>query len=124
MESPEHWFEDFGSAKLKSGRVIIELDRDFAKVVKLGGYHVFLTPEGDCGGLYVRSKRGKVFEVLEMQGGTSNVKFSYRVVGKRKDIKAHKRFEKADKSRMIYVGPRRQNLLRIRPIPRGLGKRG
>jgi hypothetical protein len=117
MESPEHWFEDFGSAKLKSGRVTIQLDRDFAKVVKLGGYHVFLTPEGDCQGLYVRSKRGKVFEVREMQGGTSNVKFSYRIVGKRKDIKAHQRFEKVNKSLMIPVGPRRPSLSRIRLIP-------
>ena len=123
MESPEHWFEDFGSAKLKRGRVMIELDKDFAKVVKLAGYHVFLTPEGDCQGLYVRSKRGKVFEVRETQGGTSNVKFSYCIVGKRKDIKAHQRFEKVDKSRMTFVGPRRPNLSLIRPIPRGHGKR-
>lgn len=94
---------------------MIELDKDFAKVV--GEYHVFLTPEGDCRGLYVQSKRGKVFEVREMQSGTSNVKFSYRIVGKRKDVKAHKRFEKVDKSRMIAVGPRRRNLSRIRLIP-------
>jgi hypothetical protein len=37
---------------------------------------VFLTPEGDCQGLYVR-KRGSRFEVRELQGGISNVAFSY-----------------------------------------------
>jgi hypothetical protein len=33
MESPEHWFEDFGSARLKGGRATVKLDVDFAKVV-------------------------------------------------------------------------------------------
>lgn len=95
MESPEHWFEDFGSARLTRGRATVKLDADFAKVVTLNGYRVFLTPEGDCQGLYVR-KRGSRFEVRELQGGTSNVAFSYRIVAKRKDIKRHTRFAKID----------------------------
>ena len=53
-----HWFEDFGAAKLKGGRTAVKLDADFAKVIKRGDYHVFLTPEGDCRGLYVRRKSG------------------------------------------------------------------
>ena len=97
MESPEHWFEDFGTAKLRRGRATVKLDADFAKVVRLTGYRVFLTPEGDCKGLYVR-KRGKSFEARELQGGTSSVAFSYRIVGKRKDIEGHKRFAKIDTS--------------------------
>src|SRR5262249_44099537 len=28
MESPDHWFEDFGSAKLKRGRAVVKLDAD------------------------------------------------------------------------------------------------
>jgi hypothetical protein len=95
MESPEHWFEDFGSSRLTRGRATVKLDADFSKVVKLNGYRVFLTPEGDCQGLYVR-RRGTSFEVHELQGGTSNVAFSYRIVAKRKDIKAHTRFAKID----------------------------
>jgi hypothetical protein len=95
MESPEHWFEDFGSARLTRGRATVKLDADFAKIVKLNGYRVFLTPEGDCQGLYVQ-RRGTRFEVHELQGGTSNVAFSYRIVAKRKDIKTHTRFAKID----------------------------
>jgi hypothetical protein len=57
---------------------------------------VFLTPEGDCQGLYVKSKGPKSFEVRELQEGTSGVRFSYRIVGKRKDITAHKRFGKIE----------------------------
>jgi hypothetical protein len=96
MESPDHWFEDFGSARLNRGRAMVKLDADFGKVVTLDGYRVFLTPEGDCKGLYVRSKRGASFEVRELQGGTSNVAFSYRIVAKRKDVKRHTRFARID----------------------------
>jgi hypothetical protein len=95
MESPEPWFEDFGSARLKHGRATVKLDADFAKVITLNDYRVFLTPEGDCQGLYVR-RRGQSFEVRELQGGTSSIAFSYRIVGKRKDVKGHKRFAKID----------------------------
>jgi hypothetical protein len=97
-------FEDFGSARLTRGRATVKLDADFARVVKLNGYRVFLTPEGDCQGLYVRSKRGTSFEVHELQGGTSNVAFSYRIVAKRKDIKAHTRFAKIDTTVPVPTG--------------------
>jgi hypothetical protein len=96
MESPDLWFEDFGAAKLRRGRATVKLDADFAKVIKRGDYHVFLTPRGDCRGLYVRSQSGASFEVRELAGGTSSVAFSYRIVGRRKDITRHKRFAKID----------------------------
>jgi hypothetical protein len=96
MESPDHWFEDFGTAKLKRGRATVKLDADFGKVIKRGDYHVFLTPRGDCRGLFVRRQGGDSFEVGELAGGTSSVAFSYRIVGKRKDIKTHRRFAKID----------------------------
>ena len=107
MESPEHWFEDFGSARLTRGRATVKLDADFAKVVTLNGYRVFLTPEGDCHGLYVRSKRGRIFEVRELQGGVTNVAFSYCIVAKRKDIKRHRRFAKIDTTVPILKGAAR-----------------
>jgi hypothetical protein len=96
MESPEHWFEDFGEAKLKGGRAVVKLDADFVKVIKRGDYHVFLTPKGDCGGLYVRRQSGESFEVGELGGGTSAVAFSYRIVGRRRDVRAHRRFARFD----------------------------
>jgi hypothetical protein len=107
MESPEHWFEDFGSARLTRGRVTVKLDADFAKVVKLNEYRVFLTPEGDCQGLFVRSKSGTSFEVCELQGGTSNIAFSYRIVAKRKDVKAHRRFAKIETTVPMPTGKAR-----------------
>ena len=106
MESPEHWFEDFGAARLKRGRAMVKLDADFAKVIKRGDYKVFFTPEGDCKGLCVR-KHSDSFEVRELQGGTSGVAFSYRIVGRRKDIRAHRRFAKVDSLPTPAPAPRR-----------------
>src|SRR5262245_56805428 len=96
MESPEHWFEDFGTARLKRGRAVVKLDADFAKVIKRGDYRVFPAPEGDCRGLFVRRKSATTFEVRELMGGKSSIAFSYRIVGRRKDIKEHRRFAKID----------------------------
>jgi hypothetical protein len=106
MESPEHWFEDFGAARLKRGQAVVNLDADFANTIRAGDYRVFLTPEGDCCGLYVKRKRGDGFEVRELQGGTSNVAFSFRVIGRRRDIKRHKRFAKIDIAPPIQVAGR------------------
>jgi hypothetical protein len=85
VESPESWFEDFGSARLVRGRATIRVDRAFRTVVR-GPYHVFLTPEGDCRGLYVARKSTAALEVRESQGGRSSLTFSYRIVARRRDI--------------------------------------
>ncbi len=56
VESPENWFEDFGGAELIQGRAIVKLDPVFAETVSTEvEYHVFLTPKGDCQGLYCAS---------------------------------------------------------------------
>jgi hypothetical protein len=34
--------------------------------------------------------------VRELQGGTSDIRFSYRIVGRRKEITGHQRFAKID----------------------------
>ena len=86
VESPEGVFEDSGSGTLLSGRAQIQLDADFAAVVRNDSYQVFLTPEGDCKGLYVASKTPVGFEVRELQGGTSSIPFSFRILAKRKDL--------------------------------------
>jgi hypothetical protein len=106
MESPEHWFEDFGSAKLARGRAVVKLDADFAKVIKRGDYRVFVTPEGDCRGLYVRCRTND-FEVRELAGGKSSIAFCYRIVGRRKDIKEHRRFAKIDTRQLLPTTPPR-----------------
>jgi len=86
IESPKNWFEDFGSAELRGGVATIHLDATFRQTVNSGvEYHVFLTPNGDCKGLYVHQKTGTSFEVRELGGGNSNVKFDYRITALRKN---------------------------------------
>jgi hypothetical protein len=85
VEAPQNWFEDFGSGRLASGAATINLDRTFAQTVdSTSDYHVFLTPESDCRGLYVTNKTASGFEVHELGGGQSNVPFAYRIVALRR----------------------------------------
>jgi len=103
MESPESWFEDFGVSELAHGSAIVKIDSDFSElVIDNGNYHVFVTAEGDCEGLYVTNKKKHSFEIRESKGGKSSIKLSYRIVAKRKDIVAP-RFEtvKIPKQRTI-----------------------
>ena len=89
MESPEVWFEDFGAGQLGSGITTVALDRSFLQTVGLAkGYHVFVTPKGDCNGLYVTNQTSTGFEVRELNRGQSNVPFDYRIVGHRKGFEA------------------------------------
>jgi len=59
MESPELWFEDFGSAKLARGRAVVKLDANFAKVIKRGDYGITWR-EGIASGLGASSS-GQAF---------------------------------------------------------------
>jgi hypothetical protein len=89
MQSSENWIEDFGSGALVNGVAIINIEPQFAQTVTGdASYHVFLTPNGDCQGLYVTQKSAASFEVHELKGGKSNVQFDYRIVAHRKGFEA------------------------------------
>jgi hypothetical protein len=83
IESPEVWFEEFGSGTLVNGVATVIIDPLFAATVNLSDYHVFVTPLGDCQGLYVTGKTATGFEAHELGGGTSDIDFNYRLVAKR-----------------------------------------
>jgi hypothetical protein len=87
-ESPECWFEDFGSASLKSGSASVSLEPLFAESVETDDYYVFLSPEGNCKGLFVTNKSATGFQVQELEGGTSSITFAYRIVALRADVDA------------------------------------
>jgi hypothetical protein len=90
QESPEPYFEDFGKAHLAGGVASVALEREFATLAAGGEYFVFLTPEGDTRGLFVSRKGPGGFDVREVQGGTGNVPFTYRIVTRRKDIEGRR----------------------------------
>jgi hypothetical protein len=84
MESPEVWFEDFGTSQLVNGQSVVPIDPLFLQTINPEvSYHVFVTPLGDCNGLFVTDKTATTFEVRELDGGTANIEFDYRIVAKR-----------------------------------------
>jgi hypothetical protein len=85
IEAPQNWFEDAGSAELVDGVARVTLDRDFIQTVNTEmDYKVFPVPNGDCKGLYVTNKTATSFEVRELGGGTSGVRFDYRIMALRR----------------------------------------
>ncbi|MFZ6030052.1 MAG: hypothetical protein ACOYYS_20240 [Chloroflexota bacterium] len=83
VESPDVVFEDFGSGQLENGQASVRIDTLFAATINLDTYQVFITPLGDCNGLYVTNKTATGFEVRELGGGTADIAFDYRIVAKR-----------------------------------------
>jgi hypothetical protein len=117
IESPESWFEDFGFAKLVRGRKRVAIKRDFAQFIHSRDYYVFVTPEGDSKGLYVTKKSAAAFEVVEQQGGQSNVRFSYRIVAKRRDLRSRR----LEAIRMPKVSPKLDGRIAAPKLPRDPG---
>ncbi len=113
VEAPESWFEDAGSGQLANGSAVIHLESMFGQSVNTSiDYHVFLTPNGDCKGLYVSQKSPTSFEVHELGGGTSSVAFDYRIMAKRKGFE---NIRMADKTKAFAAS--------IRPTKRSAGSR-
>src|SRR5579862_9322876 len=89
IEAPQNWFEDAGSAKLTNGAAVVALDPDYIQTVNTEKeYQVFLTPYGDCKGLYVSNRTAHSFEVHALGGGAASLSFGYRILGLRKKDQA------------------------------------
>jgi hypothetical protein len=89
-EMPEAWFEDVGHAQLTSGHCRVNLDPLFTDCVSITDakpLEVFVQLKDECRGVYVRSDANG-FDVYELQGGSSNARFSWRVLGKWKGLEA------------------------------------
>ena len=85
QNSPDSIIEDFGTAQLAAGTVVVTLRPDFAALIQPGAYDVFLTAYGSAA-LYVQSRTAASFRVTRIQnvGGTqaATASFAYRVVGR------------------------------------------
>ncbi|MCE9596290.1 MAG: hypothetical protein K8S98_19025 [Planctomycetes bacterium] len=85
-EATEVWFTDYGSGQVQNGVTAVAIDPLFAETVDLNQpYLVFVQAESaQCRGLAVENKRADSFEVVELDGGSSNAPFGYRIVAKRR----------------------------------------
>jgi hypothetical protein len=80
VESPKVTVEDWGIAQLKDGKAFVGFSEEFVALMSdKTEYAVFLTPEGECNGLYVSKKEFYGFEVKELNNGKSNIRFSWHV---------------------------------------------
>ena len=85
-ESPELWFEDLGNGTLINGTTTIALDPMFMEVCHIDAQHpihVFVQEEGESNGLMVEPGETS-FTVKEKNHGQSNIRFSYRIMAKRR----------------------------------------
>jgi hypothetical protein len=90
VESPESWFEDFGTGTLIDGKAEIAIEEGFGAVADVENYHVFLTAYDYDNLLHVAKRTPQGFTVEAALNGRSvsepSGSFSWRVVAKRKDI--------------------------------------
>ena len=109
-ETPEMHFIDYGVGKLVNGKAYIQIDPILSKNIEVSEKHplkVFVQLEGDCKGVYVTNKSANGFEVIELQGGTTNVEFSYQIVANAADMQLRngKISKHADLRFEPYKGP-------------------
>ena len=99
QESPEIWFEDFGSGQLENGKAYIQLHKDFLGIVTINKDYpmkVFIQlTDPECNGVAV-VKHQDGFEVIELAEGKSDATFDWRVVAKRKGFE-NRRFDLVSK---------------------------
>jgi len=87
-EAPEIFLMDYGRGQLVNGKAHVKLDPIFAKNIIVNDsfpLYVNIQLEGDCKGVYVTNKTNEGFDVIELQGGQSNVPFTYSITAHRRD---------------------------------------
>jgi hypothetical protein len=101
-ESPEAWFEDYGSGEIKSGACHVELDPLFLDCITVSEEHplkVFVQLTSPLEQQYFVKKGQSGFDVVVTGGGAdaATATFDYKVVGKWKGYEKV-RFEQAPES--------------------------
>lgn len=89
-EAPEVLFQDYGEGQLENGFAHITLDPLLVRNIRVDETHhlkVFIQLEGDCKGVFVSNKTTSGFDVKELQGGVSDVSFTWQIIAARADKK-------------------------------------
>ncbi len=119
-EAPEVLFQDIGTGQLVNGKAHITIDPILARnisVTRERPLKVFIQPEGDCKGVYVTNKSAVGFDVIELQGGTSNTAFSYQIIANRADAReANGRVSSRFADMRFPIGPAREGGKQIEAV--------
>lgn len=85
QESPENWFEDFGSATITNGKALVKVPNDYLQTVTINTTYpmkVFITPNANIGNWWV--EKGEDSFTLYAPDAADGSAFDFRIVAKRK----------------------------------------
>lgn len=99
-ESPEYWYEDYGTVQLVNGRAHVDLDPILADIIFVTNDHpirVFATPVDmlNFNGVAVTNRTATGFDLVELNGGTNSGTVDYHLVVKPKTNFGEGRFRQA-----------------------------
>ena len=86
VESPENYFEDFGTAVIKNGSAEVTLDDLFLETITINNKYplkVFITPGGPMGNSWWVEKKENGF-ILHAPDANDGTPFDWRIAAKRK----------------------------------------
>ena len=99
-ESPEYWYQDYGTVQMINGKATIILDEilaDVSVIDKDNPIRVICTPVEMpyFNGITIMSQTNKSVEILELNGGNHSGKLQYQLVVKPKTNYGEGRFQQA-----------------------------
>jgi hypothetical protein len=99
-ESPEYWYQDYGTVKLVNGRAHVDLDPILADIIIVNEENplrVFCTPVDmlDYNGVAIINKTPTGFDMVEVNGGTHSGTIDYQLIVKPKTNFGEGRFPQA-----------------------------
>lgn len=99
-ESPEYWYQDYGSVQLINGKAHVDLDPILAYVIvvdKDNPLKVFCTPVDmeDFNGVTIMNRSASGFDIVELNKGKHSGEIDYQIVAKPKTNYGAGRFAQA-----------------------------
>lgn len=99
-ESPEYWYQDYGTVQMTNGKATITLDPILADIIVVdedNPIRVICTPMGMpyFNGITIMNQTKNSVEILELNGGTHSGKIQYQLVAKPKTNYGEGRFPQA-----------------------------
>lgn len=99
-ESPEYWYQDYGTVEMVNGKATILLDPILADIIIVDDENplrVICTPMGMpyFNGITIMNQTQNSVEILELNGGTHSGKLQYQLVAKPKTNYGEGRFPQA-----------------------------
>lgn len=99
-ESPEYWYQDYGTVEMINGKAHVDLDPILADIIIVDAENpirTFFTPQDMLyfNGAAVVNQTPTGFDIVELNGGTNSGKIQYQIVVKPKTNYGEGRFSQA-----------------------------